>query len=186
MYAGCVIALPRCEDILGPVYREVSGHGQKKWMGQYFTPQPMARMMAKMMRGGVVLPRSGDKLMTVLEPCSGSGVMLLAMCQEIIESEGAQALVGYSFTAIDLDSYCARMTAAQLLANCFIHNLTLGELLVYQGNSLFADSDMTVIVHGTAPTVKSWQVKPPHHPARVEAIRQSVASSDAVQLDMWS
>lgn len=185
LYAGCAIALPCCEDILGPVYQEVSGQGQKRWMGQYFTPQPIARMMANMTLAGMQSGRDPNRLTTIFEPCSGSGVMLLAMCQEIIQSQNVQALAGYSFTAIDLDGYCARMTAVQLLVNCYVHNLTFGEVLVYQGNSLFPDSELSVIVHGTAPGVDLSQVAPPLHPVRIEAIRQSVASNDAAQLDLW-
>lgn len=186
-YAECVIESPCCDDVLGPIYEEVSAHGQKKWMGQYFTPQPLARMMAKMTLG-VSPPRPSENkpLLNVLEPASGSGVMLLAICQEIIEVQGIEALANWSLTAVDLDSYCARMTAAQLLANCFIHGMTLGELVVYRGNSLSPDMRMEVIIHATAKGVELHEVAPATHPARLEAIEAAAqASNEQGQLELW-
>ena len=186
LYAECVIESPCCEDVLGPVYEEISSHGQKKWMGQYFTPQPLARMMAKFTLVGSHPKQAGEGLTTVMEPASGSGVMLLAMCQEVIEVQGIEALGRWSLTAVDLDSYCARMTASQLLANCFIHGLTLGELVVYQGNSLFPDKEMTVIVHATASGIDLSEVAPATHPARIEAIEAAANNSIGHgQLEMW-
>lgn len=186
-YAECVIEAPCCEDVLGPVYEELSGHGQKKWMGQYFTPQPLARMMAKMTLGdSPPRPSEGKPLLSVLEPASGSGVMLLAMCQEIIDVQGMEALAQWSLTAVDLDSYCARMTAAQLLANCFIHQMTLGELVVYRGNSISPDKGMELIVHATGKGVDLSEVAPATHPARLLAIEEAANASHAGgQLELW-
>ena len=183
LYAECVIEAPCCDDVLGPVYEAVSSQGQKKWMGQFFTPQTLARMMAKMTLGDVSPRVDGDKgLTTVLEPASGSGVMVLAMCQEVIETHGKDALADWSLTAIDLGSYCARMTAAQLLANSI---LTLGELLVFQGNALFPEKELTVIVHGTAPHIDITEVSAAKHPARLEVIKEAATCSANGQFEMW-
>lgn len=105
----------------------------------------------------------------VCEPASGSGALLLVWAGTIAEREGIEALRYWSFTAIDLASECARMTAVQLLANAVIQPCVFGELLVYQGNALAASSDLDVMVHAVAPTT------PPEHapPARLDAIQSA-------------
>lgn len=97
-------------------------------------------------------PPSDGGLRRVCEPASGSGALLLAWAGTIAEREGIEALRYWSFTAIDLASECARMTAVQLLANAVIQPCVFGELLVYQGNALAASSDLDVVVHAVAPT----------------------------------
>ncbi len=64
------------EDVLGLVYQELSGKYSKKHMGQYFTPSPIARMMSQITYS--VEPfESEEGAVKLLEPCIGSGVMLL-------------------------------------------------------------------------------------------------------------
>lgn len=65
------------EDLLGRVYMELSQ--QDKGLGQYFTPFPVAQMMASLKCQNVVLPESDAPPLRCLEPSCGSGVMLLAI-----------------------------------------------------------------------------------------------------------
>ncbi|MBK1720111.1 N-6 DNA methylase [Thiocystis violacea] len=122
-------------DILGSVYMEFGSRGQHRWLGQYFTPQTVATCMAEMQLTGLEDRLSENELIRVLEPTSGSGVMLLAMCECLQRRHGVAALRRFAFTAIDLDRLCAEMTATQLLANAAFHGEP-GELHVYHGNAL--------------------------------------------------
>jgi hypothetical protein len=123
-------------DILGGAYMDISSHGQQRWLGQYFTPPAVADCIAQLTLHDLDLGAiPASRLINIMEPAAGAGVMLLAACGVVATTHGAAALRRFSFTAIDLDVVCAQMTACQLLANGVLHG-ALGELLVYRGNAL--------------------------------------------------
>lgn len=66
-------------------------------------------------------PRPGGGLWRLCEPACGSGVLPLAFLHTLTERHGPGAARRWSLTAVDLDGDCARMAAAQLLANGLIH-----------------------------------------------------------------
>ena len=111
-------------------------------------------------------PRPDGALRRLLEPASGSGVSLLAL-ETLVERSGKDAARGWSFTAVDLDRHCARMTAARGMADAFVHRLPLGERVVYQGDALGPASELAVRVHATAPDLPPDTVAP----ARDRAVR---------------
>ena len=193
-YAQLVIDHP-WQDILGPTYMELGSHGQRNWLGQYFTPQVVAGAMARIAMTGLDLNEfPAGRLIAVMEPCAGSGVMLLAACEAIVADFGAAALPRFSFTAIDLDPLCSTMTACQMIANGAMHG-AMGELVVYQGNALGPDSDLDVVVHMVAaqgaqevaprteetPAVpeplRIVEVLPAKAPERIAAIRQAAVAA---------
>ena len=193
-YAQLVIDHP-WQDILGPTYMELGSHGQRNWLGQYFTPQVVAGAMARITLSGLDLNEfPPGRLINVMEPCAGSGVMLLAACEAIVDDFGAAALPRFSFTAIDLDPLCSTMTACQMIANGAMHG-AMGELVVYQGNALGPDSDLDVVVHMVAaqgaqevaprteetPAVpeplRIVEVLPAKAPERIAAIRQAAVAA---------
>ena len=194
-YAQLVIDHP-WQDILGPTYMELGSHGQRNWLGQYFTPQVVAGAMARITMSGLDLNEfPPGRLINVMEPCAGSGVMLLAACEAIVADFGAATLPRFSFTAIDLDPLCSAMTACQILANGAMHG-AMGELVVYQGNALGPDSDLDVLVHmvaaaqvvpRTTPTETApiedqprpgiVPVLPAKAPERIAAIREAVVAA---------
>ena len=96
-----------------------------------------------------------------------------------VQLYGPDALRHLSLTAIDLDWYCAHMTAIQLLANCSVHGLMIGEIAVLRGNSLLSDS-LTPVLHASAP---DRQVMPILHPVRIESIAQACAQRDSAGAD---
>jgi len=63
-------------DLLGGVYMQL-GAGNKHF-GQYFTPWNVAKMMAEMALADFKPPGPGEPPLTFMEPCVGSGVMILA------------------------------------------------------------------------------------------------------------
>lgn len=132
-------------DLLGAVYMELGSRGQQRWLGQLFTPPPVAACMAEQQLADLDdrLANEGT-LIRVLEPAAGSGVMLLALCQVVLKRHGRAALKRLSLTAVDLDPLCAAMTATQLLANAVLHG-PLGELRVDHGNALTGELFETLV-----------------------------------------
>ena len=172
-------------DILGNVYMSIASNGCGEVFGQYFTPFPIAQLMARSLLGEPPgNQNTTDTLIKVLEPACGSGVMLLAFAQCVIDNFGRTALRAYSFTAVDLDCTVARIAAAQLLTCLSVTESTLGELVVLHGNSLVCDQDMRLIVHATCRDLTPTRIAPALHPQRLEAIRASAASANG-QMDLF-
>ena len=166
---------------------ELASHGQKQWLGQFFTPHPVATLMAEISFNDLDLERHPkDRFITVLEPAAGAGVMLLAASRLVAGRYGADALRRFSFTAIDLDGLCAGMTACQLLANATFHG-ALGELVVYRGNSLGPESDLEVVIHRVATPAPERRdepqplVLPAQAPERMAAIEAAVRTRSVCQ-----
>ena len=132
-------------DILGPVYMGLAGSDKR--MGQYFTPWPIAYLMAQMNFTGAEL--SKDSLTTVCEPSCGSGIMVLATCKTVAENYGPEALQRVHFTLVDLDYICAYMSALQLAA------YNVPNWVVFQGNYLTSTADWKPIMgRGQQPEVQ--------------------------------
>lgn len=152
---GCVRAYLRAvqlnepfTDVLGSVYMTLASRWGQKALGQYFTPQPIARMMAQMTYDGLATPADG-RLLRTCDPACGSGVMMLAFLQTVIEREGPAGLLRWSVTGIDIDVTCARMCAVQLLVNCMVHEFAIGEIVVMRGDSL-SSRPLAVVAHAAA------------------------------------
>ena len=103
------------KDVLGDLFQGGITYGEN---GQFLTPEPICRMMAKMTTEGFD-PKKGRRP-RVADPCCGSGRMLLAVAEEHRNWE---------FHGQDVDLRCVRMTAL---------NLAFRNLYGYviQGNSL--------------------------------------------------
>jgi len=71
---------PRFGDLLGKVYMEIAS-GSKNWGGEYYTPPDLCKMMAQLMIGD---PATITKRpITIHEPASGSGAMVLATIEHL-------------------------------------------------------------------------------------------------------
>ncbi|AVX93393.1 N-6 DNA methylase [Pseudomonas psychrophila] len=136
------------KDILGAVYAALSSKGGKQLLGQFFTPWNLALMMANLNSD----PESESKGLKVLaDPACGSGVLLLAKANHILENHGPDELCRWKFYGCDLDAICARVTAIQLAANCAVHRVEIGEILILQGNTLAKTESKQVILHASSP-----------------------------------
>lgn len=169
-------------DMLGQTYMDIVNIGGQKMLGQYFTPAAVAKMMNQL----TYQKNESDKLFTVCDPACGSGVMLLTFAQVVAECEGLAGLENYSFTGVDLDPICAKMFAAQMLANVFIHQIEVGEIAVLQGNSLGLPSELKSVLHVSH---NKHRVAPINHPKRLEGIRQAAEEkhfSADDQLEMFA
>ena len=124
------------QDVLGNVYMEL-GQGEKR-LGQYFTPYPVARMMAEMILGDIKPLAPGEPPQRMLEPCCGSGVLILAAA-EVIESRcpGAIARGEVEFYGIDLDPVCVAMCRLNLRLHRIGHKVqTIEELTPAQRRTI--------------------------------------------------
>ncbi|MDR0819289.1 MAG: N-6 DNA methylase, partial [Oscillospiraceae bacterium] len=99
------------EDTLGRVFHEMDFNS--KWTGQYFSPQYICNMMAKMAFGDPKETIERRGYICVEEPCCGSGAMLLGMAGTMLE-------LGYNYQqqclvhATDIDLKCIHMCYIQL------------------------------------------------------------------------
>lgn len=167
-------------DILGPIYMELASHGGKSVLGQFFSPQPISRMMAEMLLGDD--PSKSKNLVTACDPACGSGVMLLSWCQTVLDRYGPEALRRCSLTGVDIDMYCARMCAVQFLMNCHVHGLGIGEIVVIRGNSLApVGSECQVILHATSKHLHPDEIASPTHPRRLQAIQAAAKGAGVGQ-----
>lgn len=114
-------------DILGRVFGEL-GLGNK-WAGQFFTPDPVAKIMAKILLTEDIKREIDEKgFVTVQEPTIGSGTMIINMSLAMHEEEinPQQSMV---VTGLDIDIKCIYMAYIQLTL------LHIPAILVH-GNSL--------------------------------------------------
>ncbi len=109
-------------------------------------------MMVRMSDSDTDVPPAGG-LKACSDPACGSGVMLLAKANHLLETKGAGELQQWLFHACDIDGICARMVAIQLAANCAIHRVEIGEIIVLQGDTLSASGTKQQILHATSPTL---------------------------------
>jgi hypothetical protein len=111
-------------DILGDLFQGAITYGEA---GQYMTPEPITRLMAKLTAGDAA--EDPSHVRSVCDPCCGSGRMLLSM---------AELNRHWEFIGQDVDLRCVRMTAINLaLRNLYgyvIHgnSLMLEQKLVYR------------------------------------------------------
>jgi hypothetical protein len=126
-HVGVALETERC-DFLGERFMRL-GLGNH-WHGQFFTPWPVASLMARMTFDRETAQRAIEStgFVTVMEPACGAGAMVIAFA-DAMEAEGFDPHRHLHATAVDVDQ-----TAAQM---CFIQLAQLDiPAVVYVGNSL--------------------------------------------------
>lgn len=120
----CEMEAKPYRDVLGPVHMEWGSKGDHQWNGEFYTPADVCRAMVRM-----TLPDElpEDRPLEVLEPCCGSGTMVLA-CAEALFDRGLPPS-RMRVTCIDTNRLACDM--------CFV-NLTMWGIpaTVVHGNSL--------------------------------------------------
>ena len=181
-YARAVHMAP-FEDVLGALYQMLGSRGHRGMLGQFFTPQPVAELMAHMVGVVPVDASAADqgggpaRLLRMCEPACGSGALVLAFLRHLIEREGRSGPRRWSITAIDLDTLCAQICATQILSNILLGQFDLGELVVYSGNALAPPDRLKVVVHASARDQRPDLILPAIHPSRVVALRLASQAS---------
>ncbi len=120
LYTDAVEAFP-FEDILGPLFMELDVKSARA--GQYFTPWPIAEMMARMNfdQADFELKAAEKGEVTVCDPAVGSGVMLLAFAKVVHEALGWKGISRLKLYGQDIDERCVLMCRIQIRFNGLDH-----------------------------------------------------------------
>ena len=111
MFIVVIDALEDMHDFLGKVFS--TNDMGSSYKGQFFTPYHVSKMMAEISATDLEDKIRNKKVLTLSEPCSGSGGMVIAFAQTMKEK-------GYNYQnklfveAIDIDDMCFKMTYIQL------------------------------------------------------------------------
>src|SRR5262249_45703059 len=97
-------------DVLGRLYQRLEL--QKGRAGQFFTPYPVCLAMAKMLVHDAKHLVEEKGFIRALEPCVGSGAMVIALAQALKE-EDMNYQQCLHMTAVDLDIVAVHMTYVQ-------------------------------------------------------------------------
>jgi hypothetical protein len=104
-------AIPQGCDFLGSVATELEVLNAQ--IGQFFTPYDVARMMAMMSLEGAADMIAANGYLTLQEPASGAGGMVLAAADALVQ-QGFHPGLHMLVNAIDLSPLCFHMTFLQL------------------------------------------------------------------------
>lgn len=114
MLAELVMALEsEPSDVLGRTFHDLELHN--KWVGQFFSPYSLCRMMAKLTLGDEesVRKRIAERgFVTANELACGSGAMVIALAHEMREL-GISYQQHLHVTAVDVDLKCVHMSYVQ-------------------------------------------------------------------------
>lgn len=99
-------------DFLSGVVSDEDVNALSKGAGQFFTPFDVSRMMAEMSLHDLDALMAEKRYVTVGEPCSGAGGMLLAVAQ-VFRERGYDPMTRCWFEAGDISSMCMQMTYIQ-------------------------------------------------------------------------
>lgn len=106
------LALETPDDILGKVFHELELHN--KYVGQFFTPYELCRMMASITIASDVQEKIQHKgYFTASEPACGSGAMVIALADGLKDA-GIDYTQALHVTAVDVDAKCVHMAYLQL------------------------------------------------------------------------
>lgn len=113
------------QDFLGEVYMQLNLGSASK--GQYFTPYRISKMMSKM-TGYHVKKYARSEIITLCEPCCGSGGMIIAFAEALLAQKINYQQVLY-IEATDIDEFCYKMTYVQLAILGIPAKVTWGDSL---------------------------------------------------------
>ena len=170
-------------DFLGYIYED-SGFSEQKWGGQFWTPTDVSELMAALIMGDVDRDQS---LITIMDPCVGSGRLLLASAN-FLAREGIEVADRIWVEGTDLDQICYQMSFLQL-------SFAGVPALVRHGNSLTLESfDWAVTPAGMRLYIRSeelreWLARKPDPPERKETERAperpAPSYSEESQMDLF-
>ncbi len=173
LYAQEAMKAAPFADLLGAVHMELVSQYHQKGTGQFFTPSSVSKMLAKMVVGDIQIRK--DRLTTICDPTVGAGGMLLSAADIILENHGTDALAWISFTGVDIDHRCARMYPCQFLTSLYINQLSLGELVSYQGNTLGDPTEWRTVCQYSRRDLPEMP-SPADHPEVKKAVATAITS----------
>jgi len=150
-------------DFLGSVFMELElGSGD---MGQFFTPYPVARLLAQLLLDDTLQQLKSCPWVTLNEPTSGAGGMVIAFAESMLD-KGLNPSAQLMAVTTDIDPTAADMTFIQL-------SLLGIPAVVNTGNTL----SLSVSRTRCTPVwyFSNWEERLERH-ARVQAMRRFMAS----------
>lgn len=128
----CIIAKDeKFIDILGEIYQAININS--KWSGQFFTPNHIAEVMAKMI---IDKASSNDEVIRINDPACGSGVLLLNVANSIKDKN-----IDYTEKLLvcgqDIDIRCFCMTYIQLSLVGIPGIVILGDSLLNEHRKIY-------------------------------------------------
>lgn len=75
--------------------------------------------------------------------------MILGLIRTTVREHSPSLLSRFSFTGVDMDIICVKMATVQILANCAVQDVSIGEVTMYRGDSLGSLDDLQCIAHAT-------------------------------------
>jgi hypothetical protein len=124
-YVAAIESSEPFECILGQLFNELVGSGQKNRDCQDFTPWSIATAMQRFLPLTV---DAGQQMPLLNDPTCGSGTLLLAQLWGLVQKrrDDPDALKDIVVSANDRDPLCAAMTALQLLINQLVWERPIG------------------------------------------------------------
>lgn len=112
-------------DLMGPVYMELGSRSTQSWNGEFYTPQEVCDLMARMNFQGVTIPP--DRPIEIAEPACGAGAMMLSVAKAV--KDAGYSPLNMRATCVDVSRLACDM--------CYV-NLTLWGIpaTVIHGNTL--------------------------------------------------
>lgn len=99
------------QDFLGTCFMQNDMGSEYK--GQFFTPYHVSKFMAEITLGDVTSLVKAQGYVSISEPCSGAGGMIIA-CREVFIQQGCNPSTQMFVEAVDIDDLCFKMTYIQL------------------------------------------------------------------------
>ena len=78
-------------DVLGPYYIEIGSQFSRSFRGEFYTPKPVGDLMAKMLIDAPAVIEAG-RAITVSDPASGSGGLVLSVAAEFAKAKAVDLL----------------------------------------------------------------------------------------------
>ena len=106
------------KDFLGGVAQHDDVRAVNQHAGQFFTPHDVSRLMAEMTLGDAAQLLDAQPYLTIGEPASGAGGMLLAAVM-VLKDAGVNVTTRVWIDATDVSAFCFHLTFIQLaLVGC--------------------------------------------------------------------
>lgn len=128
-YVAAIVSAEPFECILGQLFNELVGSGQKNRDCQDFTPWGLASGMQRLLPG---FDGDGHQMPLLNDPTCGAGTLLLAQLWACVQKQrnDPDVLKDVVVSANDRDPLCAAMTALQLLINQLVWERPIGGVQV--------------------------------------------------------
>lgn len=168
-------------DILGLTYQELASNYGRKGLGQYFSPDEIARLMAQMTFDRALFEK--QEVVRFSEPTAGSGVMVLAFMRTVIQ-DNPDWMRKLSVTMVDLDKVCVKMSVLQVLANNLIHQANLGEIRALHGNSLGNRQNLALFYHASTPDYDKAAARQVENNQKEAEGNESISSNSSKNSDI--